>query len=109
MPRGAIVVGVGGGALVLAGVALWGLAASTQGDIDAAPTATVADLERLVELEADADRYASLGNGLVVGGGLAVVAAGVWILWHRQHERAGVRVTPALAPGSATVTLEASW
>ncbi|MBK9034444.1 MAG: hypothetical protein IPL61_24785 [Myxococcales bacterium] len=109
VPKGALIVGVGGGVLLVGGVVLWGLAASTQGDIDSAPTSTRAELERLDGLEADARQYATMGNGLVIGGAVAVVAAGAWMLWHHKHARESVRVAPAVGPGVATVTLEASW
>jgi len=109
VPRGALIVGIGGGALVLGGAVLWGLAAAKQGDIDDAPTATVADLEHLAALESDGRSYASIGNGLVIGGGLAVAAAGVWILVTRNRERSSVQIAPAVAPGAATLRLEASW
>ena len=109
VPRGALIVGIGGGALLVGGFVMWGLASATQGEIDDAPTATVADLEHLAALESDGRRYASIGNGLVIGGGVAVVAAGVWVLVHRRSERAGVQIAPAVGPGSATIGLVTSW
>ena len=105
----AIALGIGGGAVLAGGFALWGLAASTQSDIDSAPTATVADLQHLASLEDDGRRYAAIGNGLVIGGGLTVAAALGWILWSRSHEAGPVRVAPAVGPAGASVHLEASW
>lgn len=109
MPRGAVIVGIGGGALLLGGFVMWGLASATQGEIDDAPTNTAADFEHLAALESDGRRYASIGNGLVIGGGVAVVAAGAWILLTRNRERSSMQVAPVVAPGSATIQLEATW
>lgn len=109
MPKGALIVGIGGGALVLGGFVMWGLAAATQGEIDDAPTNTAADFDHLAALESDGRRYASIGNGLVIGGGVAVVAAGAWILLTRNRERSSLQVAPAVAPGTATIQLEATW
>ncbi|MBL8627575.1 MAG: hypothetical protein JNK64_40195 [Myxococcales bacterium] len=109
MPRGAVIVGIGGGALLLGGFVMWGLAAAKQGEIDDAPTNTAADLEHLAALESDGRSYASIGNGLVIGGGVAVVAAGAWILLTRNRERSSMQVAPVVAPGTATIQLEATW
>lgn len=109
VPKGALIVGIGGGALLVGGFVMWGLASATQGEIDDAPTATTADFEHLAALEADGRRYASIGNGLVIGGGVAVVAAGVWILVHGRSERAPVRIVPAVGSNSATIGVVTAW
>ena len=64
---------VGGGAIVLLGFVMWGQAAGTQNDINAAPSGTLKQLQALQELEKQGDNQSSLGNlffvsGLVLGG-----------------------------------------
>lgn len=58
----------GGGAMLLVGMILWGSASSVQGEIDAAPVATKAQIVALQDLEKKGDTYAGLGNLFVVGG-----------------------------------------
>jgi hypothetical protein len=57
-----------GGGMLLVGMILWASAASVQGDIDAAPVGTKAQLIELQDLERKGDTYAGLGNLFVVGG-----------------------------------------
>ena len=103
-----------GGAVVAIGVGAWVLAAIEQGEIDDAPTATAADLDRLARLERTAERYASAGNALVIAGGVAAAAGAVW-WWTagRGRDRApddrGLVVTPRLAPTGAGVIVEGRW
>lgn len=103
-----------GGAVVAIGVGAWVLAAIEQGEIDDAPTATAADLDRLARLERTAERYASAGNALVIAGGVAAAAGAVW-WWTagRGRDRApddrGLVVTPRLAPTGAGVVVEGRW
>lgn len=108
IPVGAIGLGVGGGVLLLGGAVMWGLAASTQGDIDAAPAQSAADLQHLAALEDTGRTYAGLGNAMVIGGSLAVVAAGAWIYWTRHHG-AETRLAPVVGGGAAGLTLEGTW
>lgn len=108
IPRGALYIGVGGAVLVLSGAVAWGLAGAKQGEIDDAPTATAADLAHLADLESSGRAYAAAGNGLVIGGAIALAAAGTWIYLNRRRERS-VQVAPAIGPGTAAVTLGGQW
>jgi hypothetical protein len=106
---GPLIVAGAGGALLVAGGVFWGLAASTQGEIDDAPTATAADLERLADLEDEARLRANVGNVLIVAG--AVVAAGgvTWYLVSRRRGRE-VRVAPLVDPsGGGGVAIGGAW
>ena len=97
----------GGGALVVAGAVFWGLASAKQDDIDRAPTGTVDELERLASLEDRARTQATVGNALVIGGGVAMAGGAIW--WLTTRRRADVVVAPAPAPGGATLMLEGRW
>lgn len=108
--RGGLVIAIGGGVLAGVGLAMWGLASSTQADIDDAPAATPQDLEHLVDLESRGRTYASLGNGLVIAGSVAAVAGVGWILWDRRQQRyRSVRFMPVADAHSAGLSLEATW
>ncbi len=101
----AIAVGAGG-AVALAGAAFWGLSLATQGDIDAAPTETTADLDRLADLEDTGRRNALIGNVLVVGGAVVIAGGAVW--WYRTR-RTDVVVVPAVSPDGAGIVMEGRW
>lgn len=97
----------GSGAILLLGVLFWAEASSTQGDIDAAPTRTLADLKNLAALEDKASAYATWGN-LMVLGGLALGGVSGYLLYkdHKARHASGhARLLPALVPGGVGVTL----
>jgi hypothetical protein len=100
-------VGAGGAVLMAAGGIAWVMAASTQSEIDAAPTATAADLDHLAALEHTARVRATAGNVLFIGGAVAAAAGIGWYVYARGHAHAEVEVAPA--PGGAAVTLEGVW
>lgn len=100
---------IGGGVMAVAGLGFWALAAGKQSSIDDAPTATADDLDRLADLEDSGRRYASIGNGLVIAGGIAAAAGAVW--WWRTHEANGQRpvVTPVVGPDGGGVMVVGRW
>lgn len=102
-------VAIGGGALVVGGLAFWGLAAAKQGAIDDAPDATAADLERLEALEDRGQTYANVGNALVISGAVIGVGGAVWWWKTRGREPAPATITPVVTPGGAAVLLEGRW
>ena len=97
---------VGGGVLVIAGIVLWGEAASTQNDITNAPVKTVGDFHNLQNLESQGDAFA-LGGNIVFFGGVALAAVSGYFYWrdHRRAERRTARVAPVVFPHGAGVTL----
>ena len=99
-----MVLTIAGGAVALVGLGAWGMAAIKQGDIDDAPTATAEDLDRLVELEGSARRYASAGNAMVLAGGITAAAGAIW-WWRagRTHDAAPAPA-PAATPAGLTLT-----
>jgi hypothetical protein len=107
-PRLPMYLTAGGGALAVTGLVFWGLAAARQGDIDDAPTSTAEDLANLEALEDRGRTYATLGNAMVIGGGLVAVAGAVW--WWRSRPRgARATVTPVVTPGGGAVMLGGRW
>lgn len=108
-PRGALYLGAGGVVVVVAGLTMWGLAASTQGDIDDAPTGSVDELRHLRDLEDRGQAYATAGNVLVAVGATAAVVAGAWIWRRRSEGEPAVHVSPAVTPGGAAVVLGGAW
>lgn len=108
-PRGALYLGAGGLLAIAVGATMWGLAASTQGDIDDAPTGTLDELRHLRDLEDRGEAYATAGNVLVGVGAAVVVVAGAWI-WRRRSERSpAVQVAPAVTPGGAALVMGGAW
>jgi hypothetical protein len=99
----------GGVALAAAGGVFWGLARGTQGEIDDAPTDTVADLERLAELEATARDRATIGNVLVIAGGVAIAGGLTWALLDRRASKREVAATPLFVPGGGGIGVAGSW
>jgi hypothetical protein len=99
----AIGIGAGGG-LVVVGLFLWSKAGDTQDQIDRAPTATRADLERLAALERDADGYATWGN-ITALGGIALAGVSGYFWWRQRRQARTARLVPAVFDGGAGVTL----
>jgi hypothetical protein len=97
---------IAGGALAVIGLGVWGIAAMKQGDIDDAPTGTMAELERLEDMEGSARAYARVGNGLVIAGAITLAAGAVW--WWKVG-REPVTVTPVVGPDGAGVVLGGRW
>jgi hypothetical protein len=96
-----------GGALVIAGTAMWFRVASLQDEIDSAPDATLSDLYQLDRLEDRAEATAGRGNFLV---GLGVVVAGsaatYWLLGKGKPRReTPVTAWIAADGGGVAVTL----
>jgi len=95
-----------GGGLVALSFIMWGEAASTQSDIDAAPTKTHADFVRLQDLESSADTYASLGNVMFLGG-LALGAVSTYFWWRDRNSPSTqqARIAPTVFDHGAGITL----
>lgn len=98
----------GGGVMLLIGIALWASASSTQDDIDAAPTMTGQQLVALRDLEDKAQKYALVGD-LMVLGGLALGGYGAWVLYKDHKEKQSVVVTPTVTPTAAGVSIGGVW
>lgn len=98
-----------GAGVVLAGigVALLGTASGRQDEIDAQPTGSVDDLDRLEELEDSAERLELFGNGLLVAGALtAAVGITLVIVGATSSEsEPAVVVSPTPMAGGAGVTV----
>jgi hypothetical protein len=96
-----------GGGLALLGLLMWAEASSTQGDIDAAPTRTLADFQNLQDLQSRADTFASLGNVMFVGGVLVGGIAG-YLYWRDRragHSSHQAHLAPAVFDHGAGLTL----
>ena len=87
---------VGGGALIIVGLAMWASESGVQSDIDAAPDQSASDIQHLKDLESKAQGYAWGGNIAMVLG-LGAGGYGAYLLWkdHKEH----TTLTPAPAPG----------
>lgn len=108
--RPALAIAVGGTVLLAAGFTLWGLAGSTQGDIDDAPTDTPSDLDALAELEDRGATYAGLGNGLVLGGTITVAAGLTWLFIDRRRQQSrSLRFLPTAGAQQAGVAIGGTW
>lgn len=97
----------GGGAIFTVGLILWAEKNSTQGDINSAPTRTLADLQNLASLEDRASSYATWGNIMVVSG-LALGGVSAYLLYREHQEHRDGRhaaITPAIFPHGGGVTL----
>lgn len=98
---------IGGGALVVVGIALWASESNTQNDINNAPDMTASDIQALKDLEGKAQGYAWGGN-IAMLLGLGVGGYGGYLLWkdHQEH----TIVTPQPAPGGGvTFVLRGHW
>jgi hypothetical protein len=88
---------------------------SRQDEIDAAPTRTAQDLERLRELEDEGERDMKIGGGLLIGGGVLFAVSGAIILYQGLSAEAAPakagRVDVGIVPlrGGGAVTLEVRW
>ena len=98
---------IGGGLVLVIGVALWESEASLQSDIDGHPTRTIQDINDLKSLEDKANRYAWAGNVMVVVGA-AVGAYGAYYLW-RDHKNATIAPAPVEQGVGATLVLGGRW
>lgn len=103
------VTGVGAAAAVAGGVSLF-LARDRQQKVDDAPTASVADLDRLEQLEDEGERLTLIGDGLLIGGGAALLVGGALVvyqgLWARDGgERSSLAIAPVPLPGGVGVNL----
>ncbi len=102
----------GGLALVGAGVAFLVTAAGRQGEVDAAPDATLGDIERLRDLNDSAERLELVGNALLITGGLVAVAGlSLAIIQGRSRPRdtqPSVMVTPLSARGGG-LAITVQW
>jgi len=98
---------VGGGALIVVGIAMWASESGVQSDIDAAPDQSASDIQHLKDLESKAQGYAWGGNIAMVLG-LGAGGYGAYLLWkdHKEH----TTLTPAPAPGGGvSFVLRGSW
>ena len=95
---------VGAGLLMIGGLSQWNEKAKKQDQIDAAPTETLADFQRLQALEDDAASKATAGNLLVLGA-LAATAGGIWLLHRDRKAQRALTITPTVSPTSAGVLL----
>jgi hypothetical protein len=100
-----------GGAVLSMGIVFWLLASSSQSDVDSLEVDSVADLERLVELEDRTRTRANIGNALVLTGTLTA-AVGVF-LGARQglvrKQPTGIDVAPMATDTSVGITLTIDW
>lgn len=94
----------GGGVALLIGLVLWASEHDAQNQIDAAPDATLADVQALVALEQHASNEAWAGNVMVVLG-LAAGGVGGYLLW-RDHK---ARATVAPAEHGVALVVEGTW
>jgi hypothetical protein len=99
---------VGGGALVIVGLAMWASESSVQSDIDAAPDRSPDDIQHLRDLEDKASGYAWGGN-IAVLLGLGAGGYGAYLLW--KDHREAMTITPAPPPSGTGMTfvLRGRW
>ena len=96
----------GGAGMMLVGGLLLLAADGVQGDVDSAPTESVADLEALVDLEAKGRRYARWGSTFLVVGAVATAVGAVLVVRQgRSAEESTVTVTPSVSGDSVGLTL----
>jgi hypothetical protein len=97
-----------GVALSGAGAVFYARARGRQADIDDAATETPDDFRRLVDLEDEADRYAMIGNALVIAGGAVLITGAVLVVLDRRSsppERRATKVSVVPYTGGAGVFL----
>jgi hypothetical protein len=99
-----IAMSVGGGVMLLIGLALWSSKASIQDEIDNHPTRDREDFAELEELESTASTRAWAGN-LVVLGGLALGGYGGYLLWQDHKRQRSATIAPAPTTESPGVML----
>jgi hypothetical protein len=107
----------GGAALLGTGAVLLALASSKQNEVNAAPTETPADLDRLATLEDEGARLTTAGDVLVIGGGavfLAGAAIAIYQATSGPDEPAGARdkrvsVRPLWLGRGGGLSVELSW
>jgi hypothetical protein len=87
----------GGGAMLLVGLILWGSASSVQGEIDAAPIATKAQIVALQDLEQKGDTYAGLGNLFVVGGLVLGGVSTYYFVKGNRRRATSARLVPTMS------------
>ena len=97
---------IGGGGCVVLSFVLWGAAASTQNEIDKAPTKTPKDIQNLKDLESKGDAQAGLGNILFIGG-IALTAVSTYFYIRDRHSGSSrqARVAPTVFDHGAGLTL----
>lgn len=106
---------IGGGALVAAtGGGFLLSARSLRQDVESAPTTTRDDIDRLRSLEATGKTRTTIGDGLVIAGGAAVVTGVVLAIVHRGGGDSGPEAaarTVAIQPttGGAIVSTQVRW
>jgi hypothetical protein len=96
---------IGGGGCVVLSFVLWGAAASTQSDIDKAPTKTTKDIQNLKDLESKGDAQAGLGNLLFVGGIALGAVSTYFYIKDRNSSSRQARIAPAVFDHGAGLTL----
>lgn len=96
-----------GGAMILVGAIFWGSASGVQDDIDRAPANTRDQIIELQRLEDKAERYATAGNLMFVGGAiLGGVSTYYFIKRRRQNQSTQMaRVVPAVFPGGGGLSI----
>lgn len=106
-----IVMGSGGGAMAV-GMMFWVLASRQQTRVNEAAVGTVAELERLADLENSAKRRATIGNVFFFGG-LTAVTVGA-LLAYRQGKRSAAEegamtFAPMPVQGGMGLSLTVGW
>jgi hypothetical protein len=102
------VVTAGGVLLAGSGAGFLWMARDRQREVDRAPLRDLDDFHRVTALEDEGARYATLGNGLLIGGGAAVVVGVVLIALDARAAPArdpALSLTPVPLSGGAGVTL----
>jgi hypothetical protein len=100
----------GGGVLLAgAGVVFLAMAQAKQDEVDSAPIDTPDDFDRLVALEDEGERLTLIGNGLMIGGGAALLVGGILVIvqgFPDEEEKPAVTIAPIPLRGGAGLTLE---
>ncbi len=98
---------VGGGTMAVVGFMLWGKAGDINGEIDAAPTRTLAELQALADLESRGSSYAGWGNVLFLGGAVLGGVSTYYFLKDRKRARraSSARVMPTVFDHGAGIAL----
>lgn len=99
---------IGGGALIVVGLALWASESGVQNDIDNAPTSTAADIQNLKDLESKANGYAWGGNIAMVLG-LGAGGYGAYLLWKDHKEHTMLAPAPPPSGTGMTFVLRGRW